>query len=197
MKGKSFVLGSTLAAFLASLCCLGPLVLGGIGIGTALVATFAPLRPFFLALSGVLLALGFYLVYRHPKASPACEGEICAPESRASRVAKPLLWLATLATTALALFPVYGGRLVRARTGAAPVATARLETVQLRISGMVCEACAGVVRSRLVETAGVAEAEVDYPSGHARIQYDPSKVAPAQLLEAVNATGYKASVAEH
>ena len=64
MNEKSLAIGSTLAAFVASLCCLGPLLLGGIGLGAALVATFAPLRPYFLALSTVLLALGFYFVYR-------------------------------------------------------------------------------------------------------------------------------------
>ena len=61
MKERSLAIGSTLAAFLASLCCLGPLLLGGAGLGAVLVATFAPLRPYFLAVSGVLLAGGFYL----------------------------------------------------------------------------------------------------------------------------------------
>ena len=49
MKDNTFTFGSLVAAFLASLCCLGPLLLGGLGLGTALVATFAPLRPYFLA----------------------------------------------------------------------------------------------------------------------------------------------------
>lgn len=67
MKDNTFTLGSVVAAFLASLCCLGPLLLGGLGLGTVLVATFAPLRPYFLALSAFLLAMGFYFVYRKPK----------------------------------------------------------------------------------------------------------------------------------
>ncbi len=66
MKDNTFTLGSVVAAFLASLCCLGPLFLGGLGLGTVLVATFAPLRPYFLALSAILLAVGFYFVYRKP-----------------------------------------------------------------------------------------------------------------------------------
>ena len=103
MKERSLAIGSTLAALLASLCCLGPLVLGGAGLG--LVATFAPLRPYFLAVSGVLLAGGFYLVYRKPKTAEACAGETCAPESRTRRMAKPLLWVAALAVAALAFFP--------------------------------------------------------------------------------------------
>ena len=89
MNEKSLAIGSTLAAFVASLCCLGPLILGGVGLSAALVATFAPLRPYFLALSGALLALGFYFVYRKPRPAEACPGEVCAPQSRTRRLAKP------------------------------------------------------------------------------------------------------------
>ncbi len=195
MNEKSFAIGSTIAAFVASLCCLGPLLLGGVGLGAALVSTFAPLRPYFLALSTILLAAGFYFVYRKPKASAACEGEVCAADSHAHRMAKPLLWLATLAVLALAFFPSYGTKLVGTSKAATPVATAALETAQLKITGMDCEVCASVIQRKLAETPGIVQAEVRYPAGSATVKYDPSKVAPAQLVEAVNSTGYKASLA--
>jgi len=193
MNEKFLALGSTVAAFTASVCCLGPLVLGGLGLGALLVATFAPLRPYFLAISGVLLALGFYFVYRKPRTAEACEGEVCAPDSRARRAAKPLLWLATLAVAALAFFPLYGAKLVPVPTATATAATS-LETVELKISGMSCEACAGVIKAKLLETDGVAEAEVHYPAGHAQVKYDSTKIDPAKLIEIVNSTGYKASL---
>ena len=192
MNERAFAVGSTLAAFVASLCCLGPLVLGGLGLGAVLVATFAPLRPYFLALSAVLLVLGFYFVYRAPKPAAACEGEVCVPEGRAQRLARPLLWLATLAMLALALFPYYGARLLP--TPAASASAAGLETVELKIAGMDCEACAGVIRAKLLETPGVAEATVSYPEGRAIVKYDPGQADPAQLVAAINATGYRASL---
>lgn len=191
---KFLALGSAAAAFVASLCCLGPLVLGGVGFGTVLVATFTPLRPYFLAVSSVLLALGFYFVYRKPKPAEACEGEVCAIESPARRWAKPLLWLATLAVVALGLFPYYGAKLVPMPTAAATMPNVALETAELRISGMSCEACAGVVKAKLLETPGVAEAEVHYPAGHALVKYEPAKTDPTKLIEAVNSTGYTASL---
>jgi mercuric ion transport protein len=194
MNEKSLAIGSTLAAFVASLCCLGPLILGGMGLGAALVGTFAPLRPYFLALSAVLLVAGFYFVYRKPKPAPACEGEVCAPDSRTRRLAKPLLWLATLAVLALAFFPNYGGKLVGATAVATPATTAALQTAELTVSGMVCEACAGIVKHKLMETPGVAEAQVDYPAGRATVKYDPAKTNTTKLAEAVNSTGYKASL---
>ncbi len=194
MNDKVFAMGSALAAFVASICCIGPLVLGGLGLGAVLVATFAPLRPYFLALSSILLALGFYFVYRKPQAAEACEGEVCAADSRGRRVAKPLLWLATLSVLALALFPYYGGRLVPTTKASPPVAGADLATVELSISGMDCEACAGVIRAKLLETPGVAEADVSYAESRATVKYDPAQANPEQLVAAVSAAGYRASL---
>ncbi len=193
MNEKSLTIGSTLAAFVASLCCLGPLLLGSAGLGAALVATFAPLRPYFLALSCVLLAAGFYFVYRKPKAPRECEGEVCAPESRTRRMAKPLLWLATLAVAALAFFPSYGVKLVGTPAVAAPNSSATLQATELKITGMDCEVCAGVIQRKLLETPGVVKAEVRYPGGTATVQFDPSQTDSEKLIAVVNEAGYKAS----
>ena len=196
MNEKSFAIGSTIAAFLASLCCLGPLLLGGVGLGAALVATFAPLRPYFLALSALLLAGGFYFVYRKPKAAQACEGEVCAVDTRSRRLAKPILWMATLAVLVLAFFPIYGGKLVGGPKAAAPAATVVPLTAELKIAGMDCEVCAGVIQRKLLETRGVIQAEVHYAAGQATVKYDPTQIQTTQLIEAVNAAGYQASLAK-
>jgi mercuric ion transport protein len=155
MKERSLAIGSTLAALLASLCCLGPLLLGGAGLVAVLVATFAPLRPYFLAVSGVLLAGGFYLVYRKPKAAEGCAGETCAPQSRNRHMAKPLLWVAALAVAALAFFPCYGVRLVGKPAAPASISPATLQSAELKIMGMDCAVCSGVIQRKLLETPGV------------------------------------------
>jgi len=194
MKDNTFTLGSVVAAFLASLCCLGPLLLGGLGLGTVLVATFAPLRPYFLALSALLLGAGFYLVYRKPKLVQPCESETCAPRAPGKRAAKGLLWLAALAVLALALFPEYGGKLAGTSAVSRAAGITRLDTSELKITGMDCEVCAGVIQHKLLETPGVAKASVEYPAGHAKVQFDPSQVTPERIVEVVNSTGYKASL---
>jgi len=198
MEGKSFpVFGSVIAAFVASLCCLGPLVLAGLGVGAAAFSPLVALRPYFLGLSGILLAAGFYFAYRKPKVAPGCEGETCAPVSRARRLAKPALWMATLAVLALALFPAYGGKLVgTARaTNPVPAQTApAVQTAQLKIANMYCPVCADLIQRKLVSTPGVLGAEVRYPAGSATVKYDPGKIAPAQLVQVVTATGYKATL---
>lgn len=67
--------------------------------------------------------------------------------------------------------------------------------MELEIDGMSCEACAGVIKNSLMEAPGVAEAEVDYPTGHAVVRYDAAKTDPAKLVEAVKASGYQAALA--
>lgn len=194
MKERSLAIGSTLAAFLASLCCLGPLLLGGVGLGAALVAMFAPLRPYFLAVSVILLAGGFYFVYRKPKATEVCGGETCAPKSGTRRMAKPLLWLAALAVAALAFFPSYGVRLVGKPAAATPMSSATLQTAQLKITGMDCTVCSGLIQRKLLETPGVVRAEVRYPAGSATVQFNPSQTDTSKLIAVVKDTGYKAAV---
>lgn len=192
MNEKSLAIGSAIAAFVASLCCLGPLFLG-VGLGAALVAFFAPLRPYFLALSAVLLAAGFYFVYRRPKAAQACEREVCAPESRTCRMAKPLLWLAAVGVVALAFFPSYGAKLVGKSGTPALRAGAAVKAAELKITGMDCEVCARVIQRKLLETRGVIKAEVRYPAGLAAVEFEPSLTNPERLIAVVNSTGYRAS----
>jgi len=194
MRQKSFTVGAVLAAFAASLCCLGPLILAGLGVGAAAFSPFVALRPYFFGLSAFLLVTGFYFAYRKPKASQACEGQTCAPESRTRRLAKPMLWLATVAVLALAFFPSYGAKLVPTFNVTAPAATPLVETAKMKITGMDCPVCASLIQHKLALTPGVVQAEVRYPAGSATVKYDPSKVAPAQLVQAINSTGYKASL---
>lgn len=99
--------GSIGAAFLASLCCIGPLVFVTFGVGAGLASTFEPLRPIFTALTVGLIALGFYVVYgKKPKVTDAAcgpDGSCAVPRSRTRD--KLLLWGATLIALALLSFP--------------------------------------------------------------------------------------------
>ncbi len=191
MKERTVFAGSIVAALFASACCLGPIVLVGLGAtATAFAAKFAVLRPYLLGLTGLLLAIAFYLVYRKP--AVACEGEVCAlPRSR--RWTRWSLWLVTVTVIALALFPVYYGKIATARHSTVPPAgRAPMATIELKISGMTCEACAGIVSQALQKAPGVQSAQVDFPAGRAIVNYDPTKVTPDKLVEAIKASGYQA-----
>ncbi len=199
MNEKVCMAGAIGAALLASVCCLGPVVLAGLGIGAMAAAqSFAPYRPLFLALTVLFLGVGFYFAYRKPKQA-ACEGPVCeAP--RAARWGRPLLWLATGLVIALVAFPYYYASLQaildkQLLADRNPAPAANCVTTQLEIGGMTCEGCASLIRSKLLETPGVVQAEVRYPEGTALVSYDPAQTELAGLLARIENAGYQAAPA--
>jgi len=68
-----------------------------------------------------------------------------------------------------------------------------METVKLNINGMTCTNCSSRIEKKLRNTSGVQKAEVSYDSGMAVVTYDSKIVSLAELIEAVDKLGYKAS----
>ncbi len=101
--------GAVAAAFASSLCCLGPLVFAALGLGGAgLLVKMEAYRPYFAALTVVLLASGFHVTYRRPKAAPATAGGSPACECelpRANRFGRVMLWVATVLVALFLAFP--------------------------------------------------------------------------------------------
>lgn len=95
---------AVISAFLASLCCVGPLVFAVLGVaGAGLLSWFEPYRPYLMGLTFALLATAFYFVYRRPRAP---QGNACAcPETGASRFSKFMLWIATILVLAFLSLP--------------------------------------------------------------------------------------------
>ena len=107
MRATGAVLaGSVLSGALASVCCLGPLVLTLLGIsGGALAHRFEPLRPYLLVCTYGLLVGAFYLTYR-PQQAECAPGEPCAMP-RASRLGKVMLWVGAFLVLLTTAFPWY------------------------------------------------------------------------------------------
>lgn len=107
MKARTATLaGSIAGGFLASVCCIVPVVFALLGLsGAALAHRFEPLRPYLLVLTYGLLAGAFYLTYR-PAAAVCGTGEACEmrPASRAGKLA---LWVAAVVVVVTTAFPIY------------------------------------------------------------------------------------------
>ena len=116
--GLVAALGAIGAAFLASLCCAGPLLFVAFGIGAGLASTFEPLRPVFTALTVALLAMGFYVVYgRRTEPAGAGGAAACGPDGscavpRNRRRDKILLWVAAVLALVFLTFPQWSKVLV-------------------------------------------------------------------------------------
>lgn len=74
ITGKGSLIAGALAAVGASVCCVGPLLLLGLGIGGTWVGSLTaiqPFRPFFIVLTLLFLELAFRKLYLAPR--------VCAP----------------------------------------------------------------------------------------------------------------------
>lgn len=177
--------GGLIAGLAASLCCVGPLVSLGLGLGSfAASAWFAQWRPVFLALTFALLGLAWYLTYRRPKADCA-DGSCARPPGKAARLS---LWLGTLIALAAAIYPA----LPAAHHPSAATVAAGDASFSVSIPSMDCPPCATGIEANLQHTPGVKRAIVDFDSKRAVIAYDPAVTSRDQLLARIDATGFPA-----
>ena len=75
---------------------------------------------------------------------------------------------------------------------AAPVANTNLQRVVIPVEGIWCVACEIPVRHALKRIDGVTSVQVSGAGKTATVDYDPAKTNLAQLVTAINSTGYQA-----
>ncbi len=66
----------------------------------------------------------------------------------------------------------------------------------LPVTGMTCANCVSTVERNLRKLDGVREAAVSLASERATVEYDPSRLGPAQLIERVRRAGYDVALGE-
>lgn len=87
---------SLLGAIVASSCCVVPLLFVMLGIGGAWMSNLTalePYKPYFIAVTAVLLGLGYWQVYFRPK--KVCEDSSYCANPASGRITKAALWVAT------------------------------------------------------------------------------------------------------
>jgi copper chaperone len=68
-----------------------------------------------------------------------------------------------------------------------------METVTLRVDGMTCQGCVRSVTNVLHGVPGVCRAEVSLERAEATVEFDPARVSPAALKQAIEGAGYQAA----
>lgn len=180
--------GGIAAAVIASLCCIGPVLVVFLGVGSiAAFSVFETYRPYLIGLTVSLIGVAFYLTYKRREVK--CEDGTCKIES-ASKWAKTGVWTVTLLAGLVAGFP-YLGFAPQTSVNAGVDSTA---VVTLNISGMDCRACAAGVEGSLANIKGVRKARVDFQSGKATVGYDSKIVTPSVFVDRVNESGFKATI---
>lgn len=194
-QAKVTTVGSVVAAIVASLCCIGPVVVALIGVGSiGAFAVFEPYRPYLIGVTVVLLGLAFYLTYR--KREVICEDGTCKMES-ASKWNKLTVWFAAILAGVAIAFPYLSlthTAAAQAMLSQEPIQQPSASIVVLDIEGMDCKACAKGVEGSLASIKGVRKANVEYEQGKAEIEYDPAIVQPISFVDRVKENGFTATI---
>ncbi len=106
--------GSVFGALAASSCCVLPVALFGLGASGAWIGRLGALEPYqpvFIGVTLVFLAVGFYLVYRKPKAV-ACEPGTACARPLSNRITKIVLWTSAALVIVAFAFPNVTGLFV-------------------------------------------------------------------------------------
>jgi copper chaperone CopZ len=78
--------------------------------------------------------------------------------------------------------------------GAAAVSVPAVSTVTIAVEGMTCASCSVAVRTALKHLDSVRDARVSVEEKRAVVDYEPAKVTPEKMVEAINKLGYRASL---
>lgn len=176
------------SALLASACCIGPLLMIALGLGTG-AAIIGRYHWFFIIAAMAVLAWSWI---KYLRAKTVCDCEHQPMEG--GRRSLTSLVIATLIVLGFAGLNI--SRYVFAGSPpprAGQVADGR-ERVVLRVDGMSCATCEIAVRRALKQVDGVASADVSVATNSATIDFDPRKADADKLIAAVNSTGYRGSL---
>ena len=195
MKRESITsLGAAVSALLASFCCIGPAVLALAGIGgVGIFALFESWRTPLIAITILLLAAAFFLVYR--KKTVVCEDGSCQTVF-ASTANKMFLWFATLLTVFFIAFPyITLGFSQSHMDGLEKKSGANKKEVIIPVRGMTCTGCNAHIESTVKKIAGVMNVRVDYTKNQAIVLFDGEQTSVDAIVKTINQkTSYKAAV---
>lgn len=103
MKNKYVLSTALVSSLVASACCVGPVLLAILGVGTAgSIAVLSGFRLYFVGLTVVLLGIAFYLNYR--KREVRCEDGTCKVVT-GERWSKISVWIGTIIAAVIIAIP--------------------------------------------------------------------------------------------
>lgn len=199
-KERRTIAGVIVAALAASVCCVGPLVLLGLGVGGAWVGNLTalePFRPYLMTITLGVLVYAFYRIYK-PQVKDCEPGSFCAnPNSH--RINKITLWISTVFVLGLLATPYIAEELAARENAEADQLSkqlAELKEITLDVPGMNCEACPFTVQKSLKKLDGVVSAKATLEDKKAKVIYQPSKVTVEEMIEATTNAGYPSTFVE-
>lgn len=76
-----------------------------------------------------------------------------------------------------------------------PAAEAKAASVTLVVEGTTCGGCATHIEETLAKLDGITEGKASHEQARVWVTYDPAKLKPADVIQAIEKAGYKARLA--
>lgn len=184
---------SILTAIVASLCCITP-VLALISGATGAASSFSwlePFRPYLIGITVLVLGFAWYQKLKPKTAEEiACDCE--EDDKKPFMQTKLFLGIVTVFAALMLTFPYYSSIFYSDNKKEVIIVNAYdIQTLQLDVEGMTCEACDSHVTHAAQEVEGVIEARADHKTGKAEVEFDKTKTSREAIIESINATSYK------
>ena len=187
---------SILSAIAASLCCITPLlaVISGASGAASTFSWMEPFRPYLIAITIVVLGFAWFQVLK-PKSKEEMDCN-CEEDSKVPFMqSKKFLGLVTVFSFLMLIFPYYSH--VFYPKNNKEVVIIDKENVSLKefkIVGMTCTGCEEHVNHKVNELDGIINVNTSYKQGNTVIEYDNSKTNETEIIDAINSTGYQATL---
>ncbi len=179
-----------LSALLATSCCVGPLVLVALGLGSG--AAFLGSYHWLFLIGGIAVLTWAWAKYLREKTVCDCEHKTM----QGRRSGMFTLLIATVIVLGFGSLNISRYTFASAPPSAQAQAqdTNGLSRVVIPVEGMSCATCEIPVRHALRRIDGVKSTHVSAATKSATVDYESAKTNPQKLVAAINSTGYRASL---
>jgi mercuric ion transport protein len=129
----------------------------------------------------------------YQKLRPQTDDCGCAVDEKAKFIqTKTFLLLVTLFAGLMIAFHSYA-KIFSPKTEKTTIIVEKsnIQTVEVNIKGMSCQACEEEVNHEVNKLPGIIQSKVSYANKNAVVQFDVSKTTIQKIIDAVNGTGYK------
>ncbi len=193
-KSNKALMGTgVLTAIAASLCCITPVlavVAGSSGIASSF-SWMEPARPYLIGFTVLVLGFAWYQKLK-PRTAEEIECDCEEDEKPSFWQSRNFLGIVTVFAALMLTFPYYSSIFFPDNSKEVVVVNQfDIQTVELDVEGMTCEACDNHVAYAAQEVDGVLEAKADHKTGKAEVKFDKTKTSMEEIIESIDATSYQ------
>ncbi len=175
------------SGLIASLCCITPLVLIFLGIGSVSFAfSFIGLKPYFLIVSILFLGVSFFLYLRKRKCG--IKAGLKSPFILTALAVHLILFIGSL----YFLLPVVGPYIFEKRLSLmrnvpshSPSCHLQLKVASKSFSALTCTSCEAALKYILEQNPGVLVAEVDLATAKVLVHYNKEKISSEIIIRSI------------